>query len=317
MIFKTIMESTMEDNTQYNTKEHNMPNFTMLVGLPGSGKSYYAKHQYFQRCIISSDETRRELFDDINDQTHNTEVFEHMKKQTILALKEGRSVIFDATNLVARHRRGLLSQLPRNTYKEVLVFATHPDVCKKRLPDRDHEVAVETVDKMMRRFQLPWYNEGWNHVQILHAWENQEHRVDLETMLVDAMTIPHDNPHHILSIGEHMRAMSDYAKYDLREPLTMRATLSRICRYHDIGKPDTKAFFNTKGKPTEIAHYYGHENIGAYYALLSNKLSLQEVLCINHHMDLFNITYEKLEARFGKEIAHILAKVHEYDIQHP
>lgn len=38
--------------------------------------------------------------------------------------------------------------------------------------------------------------------------------------------------------------------------------------YHDCGKFFTKKFENSKGVPTESAHYYGHENYGTYLFLL-------------------------------------------------
>ena len=43
--------------------------------------------------------------------------------------------------------------------------------------------------------------------------------------------------------------------------------LRRAARYHDIGKLYTKRFENTRGEKTKIAHYYGHENYGAYLFL--------------------------------------------------
>ena len=37
---------------------------------------------------------------------------------------------------------------------------------------------------------------------------------------------------------------------------------------HDLGKYYTKTFMDSKGNPSEEAHYYGHENYGAYMFLL-------------------------------------------------
>ena len=36
---------------------------------------------------------------------------------------------------------------------------------------------------------------------------------------------------------------------------------------HDIGKFDTKDFKNSKGEPTEDAHYYQHHFLGSYKSL--------------------------------------------------
>ena len=36
---------------------------------------------------------------------------------------------------------------------------------------------------------------------------------------------------------------------------------------HDIGKVDTKEFKNSKGEPTEEAHYFNHHCLGSYKCL--------------------------------------------------
>lgn len=37
---------------------------------------------------------------------------------------------------------------------------------------------------------------------------------------------------------------------------------------HDLGKYYTKTFVDSKGNPSKEAHYYGHENYGAYMFLV-------------------------------------------------
>lgn len=53
----------------------------MLVGLPASGKSTYAKKlsKKENAIILSSDELRKELFGNINNQNHNAEVFKELQ----------------------------------------------------------------------------------------------------------------------------------------------------------------------------------------------------------------------------------------------
>lgn len=46
---------------------------------------------------------------------------------------------------------------------------------------------------------------------------------------------------------------------------------------HDCGKPFCKTYKNNKGERTEIAHYYSHENVGAYNSFFFNtKYSKEE-----------------------------------------
>jgi hypothetical protein len=41
-----------------------------------------------------------------------------------------------------------------------------------------------------------------------------------------------------------------------------------VARVHDIGKGRTKTFTDRDGNPSDVAHYYGHQNYGAYYSLI-------------------------------------------------
>ena len=88
-----------------------MAELNIMIGFPGSGKSNYAK-----KCLIndnteylSSDDIRIELYG-FEDQTHNDVVFETMKKRTLNALRDGKDVIYDATNLSKKRRSGIISE---------------------------------------------------------------------------------------------------------------------------------------------------------------------------------------------------------------
>ena len=50
--------------------------FYMMVGLPGSGKSWYAENKLPDAVIHSSDTIREELLSDISDQNHQELVFQ-------------------------------------------------------------------------------------------------------------------------------------------------------------------------------------------------------------------------------------------------
>ena len=56
-----------------------MSKLIVMVGIPGSGKSYRANTfaKYNDVKILSSDTYRKELFGDENDQTHKTGLVPH------------------------------------------------------------------------------------------------------------------------------------------------------------------------------------------------------------------------------------------------
>ena len=67
------------------------------------------------------------------------------------------------------------------------------------------------------------------------------------------------HPDHKASVDEHCKLCGD-SLIDLNLPDVVKLA----GYYHDIGKPYTKTFINTKGETTEIAHYYGHQAAGAW-----------------------------------------------------
>lgn len=93
--------------------------FRMLVGLPGSGKSYYSKkfletHPNFM--YFSSDKYRKEH----NLKDTSTSFFDVMYKEIRQCLKDGTSVLYDATNLTSKYRKVLLFLLWKITCKKNL-----------------------------------------------------------------------------------------------------------------------------------------------------------------------------------------------------
>ena len=79
----------------------------MMVGLPGSGKSTYAKQlsEETNAVICSSDTIREELYGDENSQDNNDEVFKILHSRIKENLKNGKNVIYDATNINSKRRK--------------------------------------------------------------------------------------------------------------------------------------------------------------------------------------------------------------------
>jgi predicted kinase len=150
-----------------------LPQFIMLVGIPGSGKSTWAR-EYVFKCdasfgVISSDEVRQQLTGDINDQSRNPEVWEIVLNQVQGALAAKRNVILDATNTRTDKRRGFLKKLPACT-RWVKMFPVNKSIAKSRIR-RDiasgvkrSEVPDGVVDLMYREFcdaAVAVRDEGW------------------------------------------------------------------------------------------------------------------------------------------------------------
>lgn len=285
-----------------------MNSFIMLVGLPGSGKSTYAR-RYKENdpaaVIVSSDEIRQELWGDANDQQNPGDVFNLMMQRSVAALNEGRNVIYDATNLSAKARKNTLAII-RNRTDNVLFICTFIacslSTCKLRQGGRDRKVPDDVIDRMVRGFQTPWYNEGWDAIWVMEGGKLQDIDREHKRMVGES----HDNHHHTLSLEMHCLSTCEKMKERLANinyDIDFRYALEEAAYQHDLGKHKTKAFLNTKGDPTLEAHYYNHDNVGAYLWLSGDKSAdwddaefLFIAAMIQWHMQPYFLTDQSKEA---------------------
>lgn len=264
-----------------------MSKFVMTVGMPGSGKSYFAEREREKGAvIISSDSIREELYGDVNDQSHNAEVFDTMKKRTIAALRNGDYVVYDATNLNAKRRINFLKELRREVkeFEAICAVFTVPyEECCRRNENRERTVPDYVMERMYKNFQPPFYEEGWDAIVVLNPMILDYK--DLSEMVYAAIDTPHDNPHHMETIGKHMILARNIA-IDRGESLQ----IIKAAFLHDVAKPFCKVFHNMKGEPTEYSHYYNHNNVGAYlyyqtlFGLLIEK-EAETAALIGYHME--------------------------------
>lgn len=142
-----------------------MPDLIMLVGIPASGKSSYARQNYKDYKIYSSDELREKLFNDVNDQVHNNELFRYIHKNIIKDLRDGNNVVYDATNIYSKNRRKFLSKLSDiDCSKICVVFNVDVDKCKLRNSTRERKVPEEVIDKMYNKIETPSIDEGFDKI---------------------------------------------------------------------------------------------------------------------------------------------------------
>ena len=247
---------------------------TMMVGLPASGKSTYAKEiaKENNAIVLSSDAIRWELFGDETDQDHNQKVFQELHKRAKEWLCTGRDVIYDATNISSKRRRAFLNELTKiDCIKNCVIIATPYEQCLENNRDRARQVPEWVIERMYRKWQTPHWFEGWDNVTIEY-WDNK-HFVRPVEVADSLLGFDQQNSHHTLTLGEHLFKtfrMCNLDSFDDAEAyVIMNAALM-----HDCGKPFTQTFKNAKGEQGEIAHYYNHEHVSAYETLF--RLSVYE-----------------------------------------
>lgn len=279
----------------------NRPSLILLVGIPGSGKTTYAEkyiEEHPNAIHLSSDLIRKELWGNEATQGDNNEVFSLMQTRAIEALNNGQSVVYDATNITRKDRSYIIALCPKFAKIECHIIWAPIETCIERDAARERTVGKEIIDRMLKRFQAPYYDEGIDEIRVIYpsGFKTNDYSVDV----LRNMDMPHNNVHHTLKINDHCYEAYDYScnmnDYDY--------SVSNAALYHDIGKPYVKAFVDSKGNPCEQAHYYQHQCVGAWMSCGVNVATPEVVWLISTHMDPYLNTkyYNKLPAYLKKQI---------------
>lgn len=302
-----------------------MAELIMMVGVAGSGKSTVAMHYALTKSAIihSSDGVREEIYGDENCQKNPGRVFDILHQRIIRDLSNGFDVVYDATNLSCKRRMNFLKTIAHiDCKKTCIVVVTTPEDIEGRMKLRDRKVPMEVVHKQLCQFQCPNYYEGWDSIVIKYKSKPEDCHASY-TKLWAECDISHDNPHHSLSVMEHMNKAADIAEDLAWKDDDLSLVHERwVARIHDIGKARTKSFTDRDGNPSKVAHYIGHQNYSAYYSLIfdnsdfdiSLKYSLDNACLIQWHMehylrkgDALCKFYAMFEPKFRKRL-HCLEK---------
>lgn len=252
-------------------KYDSYPEFLMLVGLPGSGKSTYIKKYFNQNLRVhSSDNIREELSGDVNNQDINKKVFELLHKRVREDLKNGISCVYDATNISWKKRKAFLESLKGiKCIKTCHVIATPYEVCLEQNRQRDRVVPEDVIERMYMNFDIPFYNEGWDDIEIWYAKpEYKKAYGSWQQFIFDTIDYNQDSKWHKETLGEHCRKCLNYVRNNSDKlKAVIWNELHIAAALHDCGKPFTQTYKDSKGNKSEYAHYYNHEHIGCYNAL--------------------------------------------------
>ena len=238
----------------------------LLVGLPGSGKSIYAEKLKEEGVIVHSSDAIREEFGDVNDQSRNEEVFRILHKRIKDDLRDGKSVCYDATSINRKKRVAFLKELKYIPCEKICVLIATPyEMCIAQNFKRDRRVPAEVIWRMYKSFNIPCEQEGWDDIVVHYPNEEwKEYYGDVIGYVESLRDFNQDNPHHTLTLGNHMLSAMDNVLH-MNGRVYDDVVLAAMS--HDIGKFETKDFKNSKGESTEEAHYYNHHCLGSYKSL--------------------------------------------------
>ena len=302
----------------------NVPKIFMMVGLPGSGKSYKTKElsEQYNANIHSSDSIREELSGDINNQNINDLVFRTLHNRIKEDLRNGKNCIFDATNISYKTRMSFLQQLNNIPCDKICVLMATPyEVCRERNRKRDRKVPEYVIERMYRRFDVPWYYEGWDEIWDEYALDSENSLGWAPEWVESVKDYNQDNSHHTLTLGEHCHRATRYIVDNVTDGINLNA-LRYATMLHDCGKPFCKTFTNTKGETTNQAHYYGHEHTGSYDSLFyeTTCYNLRVAVLIRWHMQPYywekdnnEKQRKKYQRLWGEDLYNDLLNLHKAD----
>jgi len=134
------------------------PDVILTIGTSGSGKSTWIRsvNRNNKYVVISPDKMRVEFTGDINDKSKDKEIYEEAANRAIEAIKEGKPVIFDTTNLTKDKRRPFINAIKNAIPSANIQYKLMPldaELAKQRIKDaiargvNRANVSEETIDR--------------------------------------------------------------------------------------------------------------------------------------------------------------------------
>ena len=146
-----------------------MATLFLTVGLPGSGKSTYAKRFIANHAepiaYLSSDELRAKFGTGEEDQTVTPQVFGHIKQEVDSLLKSNKNVLVDATNVNRRDRKDSIDTAKKYGARVVAIIF---NMDRAELIARNVQRGLQggrvvpdwVIDKMLNKYEAPSNHEG-------------------------------------------------------------------------------------------------------------------------------------------------------------
>lgn len=127
----------------------------LLVGVAGSGKSTIARKAFGDKAlIVSSDECRKEICGNEQDQTINAQAFELFYEKIEEGVMQSKQVIADATNLDRFSREKIYDIAKKNNAPIYALMLNIPiEVIKEQNKKRERVVPEYVIDRMFKKMK--------------------------------------------------------------------------------------------------------------------------------------------------------------------
>lgn len=138
-----------------------MSKLIVMSGVPGSGKSYFSstlkkmrrQHVY----IISSDELRKNILDDVQDISQEDLIWELFYKLPKVYKSDKKAfVILDATHIKSEKRLSIIEKF-REDFDEIdlVAFILDPELVKHQNIERENPVTIDVLERFINNYESP------------------------------------------------------------------------------------------------------------------------------------------------------------------
>lgn len=147
----------------------------IAIGLPGTGKSTYIKRKFAKHVIVSNDKVVDKFakkqdvdYNKAFDTIGRDKIIQLGKRDFMKALKTGKNIVLDNTNLTKKIRKEYLDKA--QDYKKIaVVFKLSDKELEKRLKSREKETGKSIPDdvmtKMRKEYEAPSKAEGFDEIR--------------------------------------------------------------------------------------------------------------------------------------------------------
>ena len=142
------------------------------MGIPGSGKSTGIRKviEKTKAVVICPDDIREEVTGDAGDQSKNEKVWKIAYARLHKSLKQGKSVVFDATSVNPKSRAPLIKVGKQYDCEIVaLVFPVTLRTAIERQSLRNRKVPSDIIKKFYDRFKMPFADEGFDKIFVYNS----------------------------------------------------------------------------------------------------------------------------------------------------
>lgn len=149
----------------------NMVIFEMVMGLPLSGKTYYARQRQLDDWVrISFEDVEVELnktFGSVEAKEVKFEMVQRAKE----ALLQGHNVVFDSWNLTKEERIEIFNKIKdtvkQKTYYYLVYVNTDFDIITKRNNLKRKYIQELLGEVTQKQLEPPSYGEGWDLIKTI------------------------------------------------------------------------------------------------------------------------------------------------------